>query len=842
MIYRKLPQVISLLLLIVFSTAAWAYEKTAISGRVTAKDAEGKTTIIVGGTVTITGSPLGAGAITLATDEKGAFISPELPAGDYSVTIEYTGFEPLTQNVSVTIGMTSEGVYELQLGQVTSVVEVSAEGRIETTDATPQVKLNAPVLNNAPLVSERFTDVLPLVPGVVRGPDGLLNVKGARANASGLLVNSTNATDPVTGGQGISLPLDAVESVQVLSSPYLAEYGKFAGAVTSVATKMGTNDFKVQVNNFVPRTRRREDPNTGKSKLVGIESFTPRLGISGPIIKDKLFFAQTFQYRFVRTKIDTLPDPQEPPTQNQEVERDNSFESFDSFTQVNYVINPRNTLLATFSLYPQNNDAVTLNTFNPPLVTPNYKQRGFQFALSETAIFNNKLLLESTFSFKRFDAEVFPAGDSPMIIGVELNTGNFFNRQERDTDRIEVAEVLNYQLTNRHTLKFGVDIAHNTFDGEDRSRIVEIRRANNSLSERITFDGNILLERDVNEYTVFIQDKWLVNPRLTFDMGLRYDRESIADENNLAPRFGFVVVPTTDNRTAIRGGIGLFYNKVPINVGTFLQRQNRIITLFDTDGQTVIDGPRRFDNVIPTDDGKPRTPYSLAFNIELNRELAPGLNLRVGYQQRNGRRELTIDQFTGPNQAGQLVLANAGLSRYREFEVTTRYRFGEAGQDIVASYVRSQAIGNLNDYNLFIGNFQQPIIRSDEVGLLPFDARNRFLIYGVFNLPRKVSISPVADVRNGFPFSFVDEEQQFIGKRNAAGRFPTFFSLDMKIAKDFRVKVAGKKYKFQLGVRFFNLTNHFNPRDIQNNAASGFFRGFDNSVGRLVRGSLKLEF
>src|SRR4029450_4781141 len=75
-------------------------------------------------------------------------------------------------------------------------------------------------------------------------------------------------------------------------------------------------------------------------------------------------------------------------------------------------------------------------------------------------------------------------------------------------------------------------------------------------------------------FSTFVQDKWIVNSHLVFDLGLRYDRDSIGKNNNLAPRLGFVVTPTDSDRTVVRGGIGIFYDKIPLNVGSFEQYQS----------------------------------------------------------------------------------------------------------------------------------------------------------------------------------------------------------------------------------------------------------------------------
>ena len=95
------------------------------------------------------------------------------------------------------------------------------------------------VLNNAPNKDERFDSALPLIPGVVRGPDGFISMKGARASQGGSLLNGANATDPVTGIPDVRLPIDVVSSVEVISNPYDPEYGRLTGPVARTETRTG---------------------------------------------------------------------------------------------------------------------------------------------------------------------------------------------------------------------------------------------------------------------------------------------------------------------------------------------------------------------------------------------------------------------------------------------------------------------------------------------------------------------------------------------------------------------------------------------------------------------------
>jgi hypothetical protein len=314
---------------------------------------------------------------------------------------------------------------------------------------------------------------------------------------------------------------------------------------------------------------------------------------------------------------------------------------------------------------------------------------------------------------------------------------------------------------------------------------------------------------------------------------LRYDRDQIGAQNNFAPRFGFAFLPTGSDRTVMRGGVGLFYDKIPLNIGAFEQYPNQTVTTFAPNGVTVADGPRRFRNTRPED---LKNPYSIALSLQVDHQVTERLMLRVGYEERHTRRDFIIEPISGQN---ALLLQNTGHALYREFQTVARFRFQE-GRNIFLSYVRSQARGDLNDYNTYFGNLRHPVIRPNEYGRQPFEAPNRLLFWGDFGLPHDIVVTPVLDWRNGFPFSILNEQQDFVGPRNGGGRFPQLLTLDLLVMKGLKIPFRGKKYKGRAGVTFFNVTNHWNPRDVQNNLASPQFGTFYNSMGLSLR--LKFEF
>ncbi len=807
--------------------AAQAPPSTAeIVGYAVTTAADGQPLRVVGVRVVLTSTTDPTLRFEATTDETGSYSFKDVPAGSYTLVATPEGYEEFTRTVEVEAGMLIEVRVTLALKALREEVEVPAQAPgIQTEQTAPKAELAQQTLQSAPLVSERFQDALPLVPGVVRGADGLLNVKGVRSAQAGWLVNSANVADPVTGEQAINLPIDVIQEVEVLPSPYSAEYGKFAGAVTAIETRPAAEKFKFSLQNFLPRPRKRD------GVLRGVESATPRVTFSGPIVKERLAFLQSFEYKFVRSPITSLPP----------LARDQELESFDSFTQFDFTPSTTHTLSGVFSLYPQKNRYATLNTFNPQSVTPNYRQTGWFLGLRDHLIFTNQSLLASTVSIKDFDVRIFPAEVSTgiLILRPEGAQGEYFSTQHRNTRLYEWQEVLSLPPLGAHHLKVGLNVAHQRFDGEHRSQPVRIERGDGTLAERIEFFGPVDLLRNKTELTLFLQDKWTPLRRLTLDLGLRFDRDTLADENLLAPRLGFAYLITRDNRTVLRGGVGLFYDKIPLNVAYFEQLQQRQVTRFAADGTTVVDGPRLFRNQL--EGGRLRTPRSVAFNAELDRELRPGWMLRAGYQQREGRREYVLNPFDDLAGLPTLLLSPAGRSRYREFQLTSSYRFGKRNHLLNASYVRSAAEGNLNLYQQFFGNFEDPIIRPDERARLGFDVPNRFLFWGEVTIPFKIFLAPVLEIRDGFPFSLVDETRNFVGPRNLAGRYPLFTSFDIQVLRDFKFKAFGSIRRLRVGFKVFNLFKHFNPRDFQNNLDAFDTGTFYNSRGRLFRGKLLLD-
>lgn len=754
------------------------------------------------------------------TDSEGKFYFPNLTNGSYEVSAELEGFQTITSTIS--LQDSTAAPIEITLPSVENVQEtvtVNAEAEenelLKKQETEHNEELDGEVFSRVPVSTERFQDALPLIPTVVRGVDGLMNINGARATESALLVNGSNVTDPVTGNYAIELPIEAVENVEVLTNPYSAEYGKFTAGLTSVSTKPGGDRLKVELNDFMPRFH-------FDNGVKGLESFTPRFRVSGPTYFKNLYFSQAVQYKLNRTYLEDLPKGANMI----------QAEGFDSITQLDYRPSTTHQTALTLSVFPQKETNAKLNTFLPEESTPNFKQRGYNVALADRRFFQNGSFLENIVSFKTYNVDVLPKRDEmePFDITIEGYRNNYFNTQERDSSRVQLSSAYSFRpwdFHGSHAFRTGADVAHTSYSGTVEYSPVEVLGQDNRLLERDDFSGAANIGHSSNEISSYFEDHWTVSSELTVDSGVRVDLNSISGRANLGPRLSVAYAPAKLPKTVFKSGIGVFYDKIFLNAADFEKYPSRIISEYD--GQGNVTSTRELVNRI---DGDIKAPRSVAWNLEVDQQVHSKLLLRSNFSLRHGDDQIIVTPTNN-----ELLMSNGGRSRYWDWEFTTKYQMSN-DTNLFASYVRSSTKGNLNDFDTYFGNFQRALIREDAYAPLAFDVPNRFLFWGVVKAPGKVYVSPLLEIRNGFPYSVINQAQQYVGARNSK-RYPSFQSLDLRVTRTFTVL---SKYQLTVGMKVFNVLNHFNPRDVQNNLDSPAFGTFYNSVGRTYRAAFEIQY
>jgi hypothetical protein len=707
---------------------------------------------------------------------------------------------------------------------------------LETT--APPATLSSGQLRTLPLVEQKFLAALPLVPGVIRTPDGKINIKGVTENQGMLLIDSAETVDPVTGSFSIQVPVDAVESVEVQKTAYQAEFGRFSGGLTSVQTKAPLNKWNWELNDFLP------GPRIKSGHLVGIADDSPRLSFTGPILKDKLTFSEYTIYDLNNQPVRGLAWP------HNEIKK----LGFDSFTDLYYVSSPQNLVTANLKVFPLREQYANIDSFIQQPASSDYAQSGFSVGATDRYMFSNGGVVTTLFQYTDFDSNAHGQGSQDMILTPDNWEGNFFNAWTRTGRQQELLQNYQSQKKNwagRHTFKVGGDFVHRSYDAISKSHPVQLVRPDGSLAELITFQGAGVLRAEDTELAVFAGDHWALNDHLALDYGVRYSGQTLGEHAAFAPRLGLVYSPGRNARTIIRSGIGLFYDRLPLLAGDFTQNLTRVVTYYDTQGnplgppvvlQNFYEKKEKGGIVVPSHNRLDSTPFNSTWNVELDQEIRPNLIARVNYLSSRSFDEFIINPLYNAPSGPLMLLSNTGASRYHELETTLRFRPSEHA-DFNISYVHSLARGDLNTLSAVFVPFEQPVIRPNFFSTLPSNVPNRIVTWGRFKVPWEIIASPVLDLHTGFPYSAVDVLQNYVGTPNSL-RFPGYFSLDLQVSKDFRMPWIpwARNHKFRGALRIFNITNHGNFRDVHNNITSAYFGQFTGFQHRFYDVSLDVVY
>ena len=821
---RKLLPLLAIASILLFSIQIGAQTVRFAVIRVTALDESDKP--VPGARVDV--KLKGSVVATAVTNEKGEAEFTKLVPGTYELDISKESFEPLNQGDVALTGTPIEVKFtmipKVQLKDVVVNVKAGTETGIEK-GASPAAELGREEVKNIPGRPATVKDTLPLVPGVVRSTEGEIKISGTGEHRSALVVNAADVTDPATGQFGVTVPVDSVQTIEVFKTPYLAQFGRFTAGVVSVETRRGGEKWNLEINDPLPEFRIRS------GHLRGLREASPRATFNGPLIANKLYFSEGLEYDLQKRPDRTLPFPF----------NESKSESVNSFTQLDYILSPVNTLTGTFHVAPRQMEFVNLNFFNPQPVTPTFSGHDYTGTVIDRWTIGNSLL-ESTLAIKRFSGNVWGQGEEDMILSPTGNSGNYFSNQNRHASRAEWIEIFSLpQLGGygAHNLKFGTSVTRTSNRGEFEARPVLIKDNQGQLVKRIDWVGGQTFDRTDLETAFFGQDHWVITRKLAMDVGTRFERQGITDSTRVAPRVGLAWTPFANQQTTIRGGFGLFYDRVPLSVFAFNGYPEQVITTFGPNGE-ITDGPRHFINI--TDRAETRfpllfskdvvgnfAPYSETWNVEVEQSVTRMLRVRANYLQSNSFGGVI---FTPKVVQGQdaLVLGGGGRSGYHQLELTARFSLN-SGQQMFFSYVHSRSRGDLNEFNNYLGNFPFPVVRPNTFTNLSGDLPNRFLSWGFLRLPWKMSIAPMLEWRNGFPYASTDVAQNYVGVPNQS-RFRNFLSLDSRVSKDIKVN---DKYSLRLSVSGFNVTNHFNPLQVHSNIEDPAYGVFFGSHRRRFR-------
>ncbi len=289
-------------LLTAFTLAAsMASAQTIVTGDVVGHIADSTGASVVGATVTITGAAQGT-KISVKTDKTGSYRFSLLRPGTYTITEQGLNLSAKAANVQVNVGQVTPVNLIALAGETVTTIEVSAsQPLLETEDANIATTFSLEQMQNLPLAGADISMVALTAPGVVMNTGGGLSsnffVFGMPGTSNLFTINGADIMDPYyninnSGASNNTIGANEIQEVAVVAPGYSGVYGRLPGAQVNFTTKGGANKFhgsaKYQYNgSFMNARDWFTAPATPRSKNISQQYGGD---ISGPILKDKLFF------------------------------------------------------------------------------------------------------------------------------------------------------------------------------------------------------------------------------------------------------------------------------------------------------------------------------------------------------------------------------------------------------------------------------------------------------------------------------------------------------------------------------------------------------------------------
>jgi len=810
----------------------------SIVGKVTAGTGRNGIDNLAGIAIKLTATAPNSTSLSAITDSDGQYEFTHLSPGTYSLEAGSEGFQPQTVTITLESGRALTRDIALQIISVQENIEVQGEAtEIATQSVSATATITEQQLDVLPLRTEKFTEALAISPSVIQTQEGKLNFNGQAESQGMLLVDSAENVDPVSGSFSIPIPVNVIQNMQVYSTPDSSAYGGFSGGLTRIDIRPPGPAWNYKLLNIVPSFRGKND------HLVGLLNMTPGVEFGGPLIKDKLNFSETMTYDFRKDPVHGLTWPW-----NETVTY-----SLVSFTEFQWTFSAKHLLNVNFNIFPSTILYANINTLIPQSASADIRRRGASMGISDAYQFDSGAVLTTLLRYTNFFNYQHGQGSLDMTISPEGWGGNYFNTFSRNANQLELLPILQLPTISwhgSHQIQFGTDVLYRTFTGNSTSRTINLLEADNkTIDETIAFLPGGNLQGGDTEVSEYAEDRWSLSKGLAMTLGGRITQQSIGRNDDFAPRGGLAyTIP--GGKTVVRAGAGLIYGHVPLLATDFAGYQERSITIsnglmapqsYTLQNVYQSQGIPGYSSTLMDHNSSTRT---FTWNVEAETPVRRDLSLRVGYYETHTSNLFVLNPIIPApgSPSGFMVLENTGSSNYRQAEVTARYKPSERNE-LDVSYAWSHARGDLNTLSDTFLPLQAPVIRPNAYGVLPSDIPNRVLAWGYITLPKKFVFSPVADIHTGFPYSNVDNYQNYVGVPDSL-RFPVYFSLDVKLSREFTVhmpfKENAKRRKISVGVFSQDVTNRLNPHDVYYNIHTplpflpGEFAGFQRRLTGLI--------
>jgi hypothetical protein len=271
----------------------------------TIKDVQGG--VVPGATVVLISETKGTKSTPQVTNVSGDYVFPNVTADTYTVEVTMQGFKNLTRrNVKVSSGdRLVVPPLTLEVGGAAETVNVQAESpMIQAQSGERSFAIATEQIQNLPVAHQNFTNFTSLTPGVVQTGASAGGTRLGGAGQNNIMMDGVSAMDTGNNGQMLSMNIESIAEVKILTQGYQAEYGRSSGLQITAVTKSGTNKFRGSAydlqGNSSWNTNSWTNTKNGDPKVAATAK-TLGYSIGGPVGKpggnNKLFFFYSHEYR-----------------------------------------------------------------------------------------------------------------------------------------------------------------------------------------------------------------------------------------------------------------------------------------------------------------------------------------------------------------------------------------------------------------------------------------------------------------------------------------------------------------------------------------------------------------
>ncbi len=475
------------------------------------------------------------------TDPTGGFVLTLPGPGDFQVSVAREGYYALkdravhvesSQEITLVINSVREVFQSENVNAETSPVDVG--------QAQSQQRLTGTEVNDMPFAnSHSLRTSLALMPGVVSDTSGTLHVNGSSENQVNYLLNGFNITNPITGRFETLLPVEGIRSVDLTSGRTSPEFGKGSAGVLGVNTENGIDSFHYTATNFIPGV----DIKQG----VRLGNWYPRFGVSGPIVRGRAWFSDTFVSEYTQSLVTGLPDGQNT--------RSGWAGSNLLHSQLNLA--PSNLLFIDFLVNVSNQGRVGLAPLNPVSTTSNLHSHQYFTSIRDQKYFGHGALIEFGYAHGDYVNTQTPQGDSLYVLAPQGNSGNYFVNSAMQATRdqgLVQAYLPKFHFAGSHQIQVGADAEWLQYSADENRTGYQVLGLSGQLISETLFPVPARFHTGDANASMHLFDTWRVEKRLQFNLGVREDWDRTIGAAAWSPRAAFSWSPFASARTRISGG------------------------------------------------------------------------------------------------------------------------------------------------------------------------------------------------------------------------------------------------------------------------------------------------